>query len=394
MQKARRLFYIILLLTVSVLLYLCFKGVSRGDEAYGYLYSLEQSFAKWPMVDLSPFWTISSFYLWVVSALHWLGGRIFEGNIIITGRLFSLICWIVMIIVSLNKKDTIRWKLLIILFNPYLLVFATRAHPLIPSILLSYLFWDYAKGSSATLRGILMLLSVNFQVYSGGATAMFLPTTRGDITKPNIIQLIIYVSFAIAGVLITWLTWGGVYPVQFINHDFYSTYHVNGRPSFGYIPAILLLSGGIFYAIGERPLVSVFVKSNYNKFVIIIVLLCCIFLYFTQSIIGTISNITEGYLGNYSKEAWVFLYGMLGIGWIKVHRDHLKLFLGLLGSGILLVALPYFYERITVFATIAPILAWCINCESRDDKVKEWRSLILCVFFLVLAVIYEQYGSL
>jgi len=366
----------------------------KADEAYGYLRSFKQSNEIWPALDMSPYWTISSIYLWIISGFHRLINIFFGTDVIISGRIFSIICWLLTLRIVLLEEKSVQWKLPVLIFNPLLLVFATRAHPLVPAILLIYVYWKMLGNKRIAGAGLLLTLAVNFQVYTGGIAAMLFAMWDKNFFKKGLQDFAIIAAFAVAGVVLTWITWGGLYPQQFLSHGFYRENHLNGTPSFGYLASILLLPGGYFFIIGDRPYLQLARVSAYNLIVVVLILICCFFLYFTKEIVGVTSLAINQIFGPSGKVIWIAIYGIAGLGWLRVHRDHFFLLFGLLGAGVLLVLLPYFYERITIFASIAPCLGWCLKSTQNEGTTHQVRSLVFCSLFVVLAVIYEFYGSL
>ncbi|UFH57290.1 hypothetical protein [Spirosoma sp. KNUC1025] len=218
-KKQLQIYYGIIATTFFVLLYFSVTLQARGDEGGGYLDAFFQAYSIWPALDLSPAWSISSFYLWVIaSAQAILANLGLLGQFLLpSGRIIALLCWLVLAIIHVRNG---RHKALAILFNPYVLIYASRAHPLLPGILLFYLFWIL------TIRGkkiglLFLLFAVNFQVFTGGAIGLFAPTF--PLVKKDVIRVIIFGVVAICGVLITWLTWGDV-PAKIYKPLFLSTY--------------------------------------------------------------------------------------------------------------------------------------------------------------------------
>jgi hypothetical protein len=393
--KAHKRVDIRLIVLTSLILYaFCIYKNAVGDESSAYFLSLKQAQAKWPRLDMSPFWTISSFYLWITVAFHKILHIFFDTDLIISGRIFSLGCWITLLMLASKNLPEKKWKIFIILFNPYLLVFTTRAHPMVPSILLYYLFIITSRSNQNNLAGLLLTLAVNFQVYIGGTTAIYAPDSMKNLNVSQIRERVKYPLFALFGVLITWLTWGGVYPEQFVNDNFYKTFHAYGKPSFGYFASTLLLSGLFLSILGERPLSQCFRKSRYNYAVLGVMSLCTFSLFFTGNIIGTIENASQTLFGDSGKKGWIVAYGICGLGWLRVHRDHLFLLKALFGAAVLLVMLPYFYERITIFAIIAPCLSWILIPVTTDTQTHQNLTIACCIFSVILTIIYEMYGSL
>ncbi|WP_080054858.1 hypothetical protein [Spirosoma aerolatum] len=377
--------YGLVAITFFLLLYSASTQQAKGDEGGAYLPAFEQAFTLWPALDLSPYWSISSFYLWVIAALQAVVGPLVSGKILLVGRLLSLACWL--ILVWLHARSS-RYKSLVVLFNPYVLIYSVRAHPLLPGIFLFYLFWTLVRQHKKA--GLLILpFAVSFQVFIGGAVGLFMP--KVPLQKDEVIRIVVIGLLALSGVLITWLTWGGMYPPKFASHVFFQEYHVHGKPSFGYLGTVFMMAGGVFWFIGNRTLAEIKQHRTYSLVVIGLLILAGAFLYKTATIVGIARQLSQSYLAN-DQLGWVLIFVLIGLGWLRLHRDHYPVFFGLLGASVLLVTLPYLYERISVFATIAPCLAWC----SLQSSEKQQKGLVLtmCCVFVLLFIAYQRYGSL
>lgn len=380
--------YGLIAVTFFLLLYFSITLQARGDEGGAYLPAFQQAYGVWPTLDMSPYWAISSFYLWIIGSIQYaIASLDMLGDFILPiGRLVSLICWFALVYVHVASG---RYKALAILFNPYVLIYASRAHPLLPGILLFYIFWRLTL-KNKKLGLLFLLFSVNFQVFIGGAIGLFTP--KFPLQKKDIIRIIILGVVAISGVLITWFTWGGVYPVKFVNHYFFQHNHVNGKPSFGYLFTVFMLAGSTLWLSGNRTIAEMKTYRDYSWLVIGFMVLAGIVLYFIADIVAIAREGSHVLLKENYQIGWVVLYVLIGLGWLRVHRDHYSLFFGLLGAAVLLVTLPYLYERISIFATIAPCLAWCGMTKNEDQQ--ESLVLITCCFFVAFSVLYQLYGSL
>ena len=387
-KKQPLIYYGLITVTFFLLLYFSITLEARGDEGGGYLDAFFQAYSTWPALDMSPAWAISSFYLWIVSGAQAILANLdFLGQFLLpSGRIISLLCWLVLGYIHVRNG---KHKALAILFNPYVLIYASRAHPLLPAILLFYLFWQLINRGKQT--GLLFLLfAVNFQVFTGGAIGLFMP--KFPLVKKEVIRVIIFGVVAICGVLITWLTWGGVYPEKFVNHYFFQHAHVNGKPSFGYLCTVLMLAGTTLWISGNRTINEIKEHRTYSQAVLIVTICAAIVLYFIADIVAIAREGSQLIFGKYYQFGWVAVYGLLGLGWLRVHRDHYQLFFGLLGAAILLVTLPYLYERISIFATIAPCLIWC-GLRKKEEQ-HDYLLLTVCCLFIISSVVYQIYGSL
>ena len=387
-KKLPLIYYGLTAVTFCLLLYFSITLQPRGDEGGAYLPAFQQAYLKWPALDMSPSWAISSFYLWLVDALMFgLANLGFFADILLpTGRIFSLFCWLILVCVHVASG---KFKALAILFNPYVLIYASRAHPLLPGILLFYSFWTLIRRHKNF--GLLFLLfAVNFQVFIGGAIGLFTPTF--PLAKREIIRMVVLGVVAVSGVFLTWYTWGGMYPVQFVNHAFFQQYHVNGKPSFGYPFTVFMLAGATFWISGNRTINDMKEHATYSWVVVGGTILAALVLYFIADIVAIAREGSQAVLGENYQIGWVIAYGFIGLGWLRVHRDHYALAFGLLGSAVLLITLPYLYERISIFATIAPCLAWCGLAKKENQQVP--LLVTACCLFVISSVFYQLYGSL
>ncbi|GAB4010692.1 hypothetical protein GCM10028808_22310 [Spirosoma migulaei] len=372
--------------TLFILVYFVLTQQARGDEGGAYLPSFEQAYSLWPALDLSPYWSISSFYLWVVASLQAIIGDFAGAQFLLLGRILSLFCWLGLVLFHLRSTS---YKALAVLFNPYVLIYSVRAHPFLPGILLFSIFWTLTRQNKKI--GLLFLpIAVNFQVFIGGAIGLFMP--RLPLQGKEVSRVIILGLLAVSGVLITWLTWGGMYPPKFVNHVFFKEYHVNGKPSFGYLGTVLMLAGSTLWLVGNRTIADIREHKTYSCTVIASLLLAAIALYFIADIIAIAREASQRVFGAYYQAGWVISYVVIGFGWLRLHRDHYSLFFGLLGAAVLLVTLPYLYERISVFATVAPCLAWC--SLQKNETQQEALILVMCCLFVLCSIAYQLYGSL
>ncbi|GAB4055837.1 hypothetical protein [Spirosoma litoris] len=373
-------------ITLFVLVYFVVTQQARGDEGGAYLPSFEQAYSVFPALDLSPYWSISSFYLWLIAALQALIGDFAGAQFLLIGRVLSLVCWLSLVVVTLRSGF---YKALAVLFNPYVLIYCVRAHPFLPGLLLFYIFWSLTRQNKKI--GLLFLpLTVTFQVFIGGAIGLFMP--KFPLQLKEVARVVGLGLLAVSGVLITWLTWGGMYPPKFVNHVFFQEFHVNGKPSFGYLFTVLMLAGSVLWLVGNRTIGDIKTHKTYSLAVIGSLVVGALVLYFIADIVAIAREASHRVFGHYYQIGWVVGYVIIGLGWLRLHRDHYALFFGLLGSAVLLVTLPYLYERISVFAIIAPCLAWC--SLQKNEKQQQPLILVMCSFFVLFSIAYQLYGSL
>ncbi|UFH57291.1 hypothetical protein [Spirosoma sp. KNUC1025] len=153
-----------------------------------------------------------------------------------------------------------------------------------------------------------------------------------------------------------------------------------------------MLAGTTLWIAGNRTIRDIQTHRVYSLSVVIATIFAAIVLYFIADIVGIAREGSHLLLGTYYQVGWVAGFGLLGLGWLRVHRDHYPLFFGLLGSAILLITLPYLYERISIFATIAPCLIWCGLVKKEEQH--DYLLLAICCLSVMSAAIYEIYGSL
>jgi len=372
-------YYALVALVFILLVYIAMTLIPRGDESGLYLPAFKQAFATWPRLDLSPYWPVSSFYLWIVASIQTLAGN--QPTLIQTGRLLSLVCWIVVV---LRLLATGYRTGLLVLFNPYVLIYAIRAHPFVPSILLFYGFWTLTRRNQR-MGWLLLPWAVNFQVFMAGAVGLFTPEwplRRGEMLRALLVGLLVVV-----GVLLTFLTWGGIYPENFTKHHFYRTFQEHGNPTFSYIWSVPMLAGLVFWVAGCRTVTQMKENARYSLVVLVVTAMGGLFLALSTDMTG----ITHDVMRRAGQPGWVGLYCLAGLGWLRLHRSHYLVFCGLLASGLTLVSLHYFYERLTVFALIAPCLAWCCTGETEAD---DGSILLVCGLCLAGSIAYQFHGSL
>ena len=385
-KKSFFLFWLVVAVTSLFQLFYVIYQPGRGDEGGAYLPAFEQAYSLWPALDLSPSWSISSFYLWVIAGLQAAASHPGAVHLLVVGRALSLLCWVVLVLLHLRSGT---YKALAVLFNPYVLIYSVRAHPFLPAVLLFYFFWVLMRQNKWS--GTLFLpFAVTFQVFLGGAIGLFTP--RFPVQKTDVVRVGALGLVALSGIIITWLAWGGLYPPMFVKHVFFQTYHVNGHPSFGYLLTVPMLAGGVCWLTGNRTLAEVRQHFTYTTGVLLSLFVAAVILFFTARLVSIAQQTGNAATGRWGQANWVMAYALIGAGWLRVHRDQYPLFFGLLGSAVLLVTLPYLYERISVFATVAPCLAWCGMQSNEEQRTP----LIMtgCIFFVLCFIVYQQYGSL
>ncbi len=383
-------YFSLLFFSLIVLLYFSFTVETRGDEGLYYQGAFAQAYARWPGLDWSPTWSLSSQYLWILSSAHAVFGSLFSTDMITSGRLLSVICWTVLAFLLLKEEKGVRWKALLVLFNPYLLVYVTRAHPLVPAILLVYLFWKGIQHHNR-IWGLYLLVAVMFQVFTGGVAAMLLPASLKNIRWNSLRRPVLAGVFAVCGVLLTWLGWGGMYPEAFVNHSFFQEYHVNGTPSLGYVPMAFMVTGGAMWMAGDRPVCEMF-SQKIGWFSLLLVI-GAVILYFGKPVTGIVNTFSSGFLPDpYAKGALTLFFAFMGVGWLRVKRDRFMLCAGVLGCAVLMAVLPYLYERIAFFGCLAPSLLWILS--GKGEKADTLLITLACLVFLCFAGIYEVMGVL
>lgn len=384
--------YIVLFLTILVLLYFCFTEVPKGDEGDLYFNAFKQSFLKFPSLDLSPYWPISSFYLWGIAALEHFFPTVPSLAYLLTGRMLSLFCWIAMFMISKKmNQGEFPWAATIVLFNPYLLTYATRAHPLVPGLFLFLVYWAGIQ-KKRKIAFVLLPLAVNFQVFIGGSIGSFFP--RFPLQKDDVIRFVGIALLAACGVILTWITWGGLFPANFYDSFLYKHEHIGGSPSFGYPVTVLLLAGVSLWFTGQKTIAEIKSNLRETRIVLIAVFMGCLLLaLLPDTLLGIVSIGSRQLVAPWSRFTWIFIYGIIGLGWLRVHRDHYTLLFSLLGSGILLITLPYFYERISFFATFAPCLAWSTLQRSYPPSSK-FTALLILLTLLIFSAFYQFFGAL
>jgi hypothetical protein len=388
--------YLFLIITAfCILLYFSLAIAPRGDEGDPYLKAFNQAYINWPRLDTSPAWSLSSPYLWLVAGFHTLLQSICNLDIITSGRILSLTSWSALALVFLREEKVIRWKASIVLFNPYLLIYATRAHPLAPALLMIYFFWKGVQNKSR-LWGVFILIAVTFQVFTGGVAAMLLPDSVKNINYKSLSRAILGGLFALGGVFFTWLTWGGgMYPEAFENHQFFEIHHKNGTLSFGYISLAYMITGGIMWIIGDKKLSELFTDRNQTSLIVILLSLSALVLYYGKQTTGVVDTLLAGLFPlKIAKFAHVFVFTVLGMGWLRISRDWVLLTFGVLGSAILMATLPYLYERIAFFGVLSPILIWVLLGHGKTETVYKERIALFCILFACLASIYQIFGVL
>jgi len=355
----------------------------KGDEVLYYLDTFQHAISVWPLIDLDPLWTVSPIYLWVVALID----QIF-GDPIMSGRILSFLSFNA--ILSLQyfsaQKEKINWGYVIVLFHPFILVYACRAHPLLPTILFFVLFIKGMHKSRAYY--LLLLMAVNFQVYVAGFVGGLLPV-KDHKEWSKIREFFLIGTAAALGIVLIWVLWGGFYPEHFLETTFYKEVHVGGTISLGYIPLVFIFTG-----------IYVLILGGENKYgvtaILFPLLLLLVFWLLGEEPTGMFSNFVSKLASKLSVNKDILYYLVLflfAFGWVRLNKGAVTMLLGLLGAAILLVPLPYLFERIAIFSSLSPLIYWSYT----ENSAKNWnlKFVIPVILISLLASAgYFRFGSL
>ena len=366
-------------------IYLVFFQHLRGDEVVVYRCAFEQALQKFPALDTQPCWHISPYYLWVVSGLAYVSSV----PAVTMARLVPAACFLVGVYVGvLRPTKTPNLNLFLIWLNPYVLVYASRAHPFVPSLLVSFFAFQLLlkKLSSGFL---LLAVQVSLQVFTAGVAGWFVPKPT-EIKRPQVVFCALLAAAALVGLLATWLAWGGVYPASFLKSTFYAENHPNGTPSWGYLASVPMFAGFYLHLIGTRQWNSL-PKATVKAYLILMGV-GFVLLTIDDTIWGLIS-IKSAALGLNGR--WISLFVLLvgGLGFFKIERDVYPLFMSLMAAAVLMVTLPFFYERLSIFAMVVPLLSWA-SLAKPTEQVGKLKFVIAAVFSIISQLLYAKYGAL
>lgn len=335
-------------LIIFYLSYFTFFRQSIGDESDVYYRSLLRANFLFPKLDLDPIWTISTPYTWLIVAFYKLFTFFDSVSIIISGRLISSIFYLLSLILLIKDK-TKHWLYLMVLSNPYVLIYATRAHPYILGLFFLIIFVKCELSRKYKFHFLFIPLAVNFQVYFANILGFLLRDFSVNSPIRNINRYFIYLVLILLGFLLTYLTWGSFEPSKFQASDFYKEFHSNAKLTFGYFPLIFSIIG--LYGFFFNSLILK-LKSKWNLLIAILIFISLLIFIIEQPVIGLIQSVQLKLIGKSDKVWLSFVYIIFTFGWFRINQYRFFLLISVLFTGIILCALPYLYERIAVFSSI------------------------------------------
>ncbi len=337
------------------------------------------------MIDNDPIWPISCLYTWFVASVHLLTFKVFP--LVVVGRFLSS-CFYILAIWKLLKDAPNKYISLLVISNPYVLIYATRAHPYTIGLCCLVFFIQHDFRSKTKFHYLLLTIAVNFQIFFASIVCVVFKNFSIKTAFLERKSFFLYLTSIVLGVLITYLLWGNLLPSKFTSTPFYKENYLPGKLTLGYFPLIYLLTGGYGYFFSNEKIT---LKSN--VFTLSLLIISFVWLCFSGPITGLNQSVQVRFLGETNKYFSLIIYLFLGIGWFRIIKNKHILWMSVLFSSLILSSLPYFYERIAAFAIIAPLLSW-IRLNGHINFNNPWLIKLTCFTSLIISVIYNFWGAL
>ncbi len=336
-----------LILFVLALVVVAFNTPPKGDEKRGYIEPFTRAVEVWPRLNTTEVHHgLSPLYLWVTGGL----GRL-PGGPIPWARIVSLLCFVPIVLTCLYTKEANGRLALLALFNPFVVFYAVRGHPIMPAMLFLWLGWLNARRRPALgYAGI--LAAAHLQIYLGAA-ALFWAFAFGESRKEKITIFCRAAMWALLGICLNWWLIGGIYSESFYRSLQYQREHLYGSPSLGLLLLAPVCWGGTCWLLGCRA------KTSIPMLLLGLAAgaIAALLLHATRIPTGTIQAITDRF-GSAGPLLWGLTVLALAAGLARWPRSFWQLAVGSLPAVLFFSSLPFLYERLVWFACYAPAVLW------------------------------------
>ena len=373
----RKLYAALLVIAGCFLIVCTVVQPSRGDESLTYEPVIRASAEVFPRLNtttvaygIAPIWT------WLTGLTGALG---LEARI--AGRCLSILGWFACAMLLAPRRNyLLTWFCLL---HPALFVFATRCHPF--WIGMAFLIAAF-RFTSLPARCLCVAAATSLQpFFIPAAIVIGLGDTRQQRLQSHRFPMFFTSLAAGAGMISTWLLYGGQYPADFKKTGYYAPYLTFDGFTEVYFALIAATAGLLMWSLG-RELPS-FKKASVT-FVLVALL---------SGLVSTSGDLPQGpllsvlkHFANGSSIAWALAIGSGGIGLCLLGRSDWKSVCGLILAALALSRLPFAYERYAWFA-VAPIFLVSRWGQSESSAQSTCIAAVVC---LVAGLAFCSLGSL
>lgn len=349
----------------------------RGDEINVYLPVAYQSTRQWPYINLIDVaYGVSPIYTWLLGAFGKLPVVPY-----IAGRLLSCLCWLLAIRLCFPKGE-IRFAELLLLLNPYVLIFACRLHPYTLGLLILSIALLLECGiKTKTLFAFLASNVQNFCAVSAVSMGLYASGGMGQRTR----QVFLLSLAAAIGILFNWGLYGGRYPRNFIESSEYAPYLKFDGVTEGYFVLVPAFAGLYLFLFGNR-------RGNIRRsaglgLVTLALASACL----PALPLGPFSTALSKLFPN-PNVTYPILVALSSVGLLRANRDCISLGLSLFLVAVSLSTLPYFYERYAWFALVPVLMVWARTSLSNWQPSRSQFTVYITIVAAFM-VAYTAAGS-
>ncbi|KAA0217120.1 hypothetical protein EDM80_03595 [bacterium] len=354
---------------VAVLSYTAFATQWGIDEILFYGGAVQKAAETWPALETNPYATAPAFFLWLWCIPAKLGAEP-----VIGARCISLACFALGAGLAISQRRNIE---LIVWLNPWVIVYAVRAHPLVGSMLLLTLALRCLE-RRPWLAAVLFALSAHFQVYMAGVTCALAWVHLRSPWKSRLAAGAM-IAAAVAGAASNLLLWGGRVPqaLQAWIEPMIAARH--GIPVLATLPMIPVAAGAYLW----------FFRGKIELWRLTAAGLAVWLVAFLERPAGPI-DVASKFLPAHAVW-WCLAWVAIAAGWVKAGRGANIVLVSALAAAAVLSNSPFSNERVACFASYGPVIL-----ASHFDSTHEPRSLGWWLFAAVCVAagfVYHAWGA-
>jgi len=352
----------------------------RGDERDHYAMPLASATEAWPGLSTTKLHHgLSPWYLWCAAAAGKTGL-----SPVVAARMLSLAAFAILAVsvVGALAPASRLWGLLVLL-NPYVLLYAVRAHPFLPMLCALWFAWRWRESHPRRALTLFALAS-NFQPYALGLAAAAAWVAGGD-WRARARVLAALVAAGLVGLAANWFVFGGLYPRAYRESDFMQALWSRSRPYPEIVLLALLLAGCYAWlACSRTP------RRRLALALVVSAISGALCVAWVEPVGVLHSLIAASKLPTWP--VWAAVLAVMGTGWACWRRFPVSLAMAIAGPACVLALQPFYYDRLAWFACL-PGLLLHVTGDGVEPPSRA-AGIIAAALSLLAYGVYSVVGSL
>lgn len=339
------------------------------DEALFYGGAIEKAALTWPGLETNPRATAPAFFLWL-----WCIPAKFGAEPVIGARCVSLACFALGAGLAIRQRRNIE---LIVWLNPWVIVYAVRAHPLIGSMLLLTLALRWMD-RRPLVAAVLFALSAHFQVYMAGAVCgLALVHLRSNWNQRLLAGAMIAAGLAGAGS--NALLWGGRVPLELRSWIDAMVEDRHGIPVLATIPMVPVAAGAYVW----------FFRGRVQLWRLGVAAVAVWLVAWLERPAGPI-DVASKFLPGHAVW-WCLAWIVIASGWVKAGRGANLVLASALAAAAVLSNSPFSNERVACFASFGPVILASHFDSTHEPRGAGWW--LFAAVSVAAGFVYHAWGA-